>query len=102
MSDLNLPIACSLTDSKFRERRNNVLRKVGQSILEVREIENGYTYRFPSDDDSLTEVTNLVRLERKCCPFLQFRIIIESGNSNIWLELTGAQGTKDFLASLFN
>ncbi len=102
MNDLNLPIACSLTDSEFRERRNNVLRKVGQSVLEVKEIENGYTYRFPSNDDSFTEITNLVRLERKCCPFLQFRITVESGNGDIWLELTGAQGTKDFLASLFN
>jgi len=102
MVDLNLPIACNLTDSEFRERRNNVLHKVGRMILDMKEIENGYTYRFPSDDDSLTEIANLVNLERKCCPFLQFRITVESGNGDIWPELTGAQGIKDFPGTLFN
>jgi len=37
-----LPIACSLTDSEFRERRNTVLRKAGEKMLEVKEIEDGY------------------------------------------------------------
>ena len=97
-----LPVACSLTDSEFRERRNSVLREARQKMLEVKEIADGYNYRFPSDDDSLAQIINLVRLERKCCPFLQFRITVESGNGDIWLELTGAQGTKDFLASLFD
>ncbi len=97
-----LPIACSLTDSEFRERRQTVLREARQKMLEVKEIADGYIYRFPSDDDSLAQIINLVRLERKCCRFLQFRITVEAGEGDTWLELTGAQGTKEFLASLFD
>jgi hypothetical protein len=101
-----LPIACSLTDSEFRERRNTVLREVKQMMLEAKEIADGYVYRFLSDDDSLAQivnlVVNLVRLERKCCQFLQFRITVEAGEGDAWLELTGAEGTKQFLASLFD
>ena len=96
-----LPIACSLTDSEFRERRNTILREARQKMLEVKEIADGYVYRFPSDDDSLAQIVNLVRLERKCCQFLQFRITIEAGEGDAWLELTGTEGTKQFLSSLF-
>lgn len=97
-----LPIACSLTDSEFRERRNTVLREAGQKMLEVREIEDGYIYRFPSDDDSLAQIIDLVCLERKCCQFLQFRVTVEAGEGDAKLELTGPEGTKQFLASLFD
>ena len=78
------------------------MREAGQKMLEVKEIENGYIYRFTSDDDSLSQIINLVRLERRCCPFLQFRITVESGGGDAWLELTGAEGTKEFLSSLFD
>ena len=97
-----LPIACSLTDSEFRERRKTVLREARQKMLEVKEIADGYVYRFPSDDESLAQIINLVRLERKCCQFLQFRITVEAGEGDAWLELTGAEGTKQFLTSLFD
>lgn len=102
MDNSILPMACSLTDSELRERRNTVLQKAGRKALEVREIENGYAYRFPSDDDSLMEITSLVSLERKCCPFLQFRITVEAGSGDLWLELSGAEGTKEFLASFLH
>jgi len=76
-----------------------VLQKVGQAVLEVVEAENGYAYRFPSDDEWLNELMNLVRLERQCCPFLTFRISAEANGRAVWLELTGPSGTKEFLSS---
>lgn len=93
------PIACSLSEPELRERRGTVLKKVGQAVLETVELENGYAYRFPSDDEWLVELMNLVRLERRCCPFLTFKISVEAGGESIWLELTGAGGAKDFLSS---
>jgi hypothetical protein len=98
---MSLPIACGLTDAEFRERRSDTLQKVGQMVLEVKELVNGYAYRFPSDDDTFTQIADLVRFEKACCPFLRFRITVESGNGDLWLELTGEQGTKTFLTSLF-
>jgi hypothetical protein len=37
--------------------------------------------------------------ERQCCPFLRFNIRLEPGEGPIWLELSGPEGTKDFLNS---
>jgi len=98
---MSLPIACSLTNSELQERRRDVLRKVRSAVTELRELEDGYAYCFPSDEKWLTELTTLVSLERQCCPFLRFRLTVESGNGPIWLEMTGPDGTKDFLATTF-
>jgi hypothetical protein len=97
-----LPIACKLTEPAFQERRSKVLRQVGQSIIEVKELEDGVAYCFPSDDDWLTNLTEFIRFERECCPFLSFRLSVASDDGPLWLELRGPAGTKEFLATLFS
>jgi len=46
-------------------------------------------------------VAQLITFERECCPFLRFNLRLEPANGPLWLELTGPEGTKDFLQSLF-
>jgi len=98
---MSLPIACTLTNSELQERRRHLLQKVRSAVTELRELEDGYAYCFPADDDWLVELVRLVNLERQCCPFLRFRLTRESGNGPIWLEMTGPEGTKEFLAANF-
>ncbi len=100
MSDL--PIACSLTSAELQERRRTVLEKVRRAVVEVRELEDGYAYSFPSEGEWLRELAGLIDLERRCCPFLRFRLIIEMNGGPIWLEMTGPEGTKEFLVNTFN
>ena len=102
MNDLNLPVACSLTDKELQERSHQVLQKVCAALLETKELENGYAYRLPSDGAWIGELANLVKLERQCCLFLRFNIIVEPDHGPIWFELTGPEGTKDFLTTTFN
>jgi len=96
-----LPIACNLSDSDFQKRRAGLLKTIANGIVETKELDDGYAYRFPSDVSWLTAVAELVKVERACCPFLGFNLQIEPGEGPIWLELTGPLGTKDFLGSLF-
>jgi len=98
---MSLPIACSLTDSELQERRRVVLEKVRSAVVEVRELEDGYAYSFPSGGERLSELAQLVDLERQCCPFMRFCVTVESDNGPIWLEMTGPEGTKEFLATTF-
>lgn len=102
MSEPSLPIACTLSDSELRERRKTVLQKVRSAVSEVKEIENGYAYQFPSGDEMTLELARLIDLEHRCCPFLRFQLTIEPGQGPIWLEMTGPEGTKDFLSEIFN
>jgi hypothetical protein len=98
MSDL--PIACSLTAPELQTRRTEVLQKVRAAALEVKEMAEGFAYRFPSDDSLLADLSTLVQLEHQCCPFLSISLIVEASNGPIWLELTGPPGTKEFLTSI--
>lgn len=99
---MTLPIACSLTDSELQERRRDVLHKVRSAVVDVRELDNGYAYCFHSDSECLIELAQLVSLERQCCPFFHFAIIVEPGNGPIWLEMIGPDGTKEFLTTTFD
>ena len=59
MSDL--PIACSLTPPELQERRVQVLEKVRAAALEVKELDDGFGYRFPSDESLLAELFTLIQ-----------------------------------------
>ncbi|HEU4597839.1 MAG TPA: hypothetical protein VFS10_22115 [Pyrinomonadaceae bacterium] len=101
MSASQLPVACSLTEVELRERRGLLLERAGRAILESEELPDGFAYRFPEGDEWLGELAEVIRLERLCCPFLAFKLVVSPGGGPVWLELTGPPGTKEFLASLF-
>ena len=98
----NLPIACTLTNSELQDRRRTVLDSVKQAIVETKELDDGFALSFPSSGGSFQELAAMVDLERQCCPFLRFRITAEPGGGPLWLEITGPEGTKDFLKHTFD
>jgi hypothetical protein len=98
----DLPIACVLTSAELQERRRTVLERVRRAVVEVKELADGYAYSFPSQGDWLKELSALIDLERQCCPFLRFRLTVEANGGPVWLELTGPEGTKEFLTDTFN
>lgn len=97
----NVPISCTLTISQLRQRQETVLRQIRAEVQEVKELNNGYAFRFVAVDKQLDQLWQLINLERKCCPFLQFRLTIEPGNGPVWLEITGANEAKSFLQDNF-
>ncbi|MFL6546870.1 MAG: hypothetical protein ACJ8LM_17030 [Candidatus Udaeobacter sp.] len=102
MANIDVPVACSLTTAELQQRREDVLRGIRNAVLEVREHAEGFAYRFLSDDQLLDQLAEMIKLERRCCPFLRFDLRIEPGDGPVWLELSGPDGTKQFLASLFD
>ena len=100
--ETSLPIACSLTSAELQERRSSLLQTVRSAVLEVKELDDGYAYSFPSEGKWLRELVSLIELERQCCPFLRFRLTVEANGGPMWLDLTGPEGTKEFLVSTFN
>ena len=97
-----IPLACTLTDKQLQKRRKDVLQKTAQSLIEVRELKDGFSYRFPAEDKVLQDLIGVINLERRCCPFLNFRLTIESRNDSVWLELTGREGIKEMIQTLFD
>lgn len=95
------PIACALTGAELQERRQTILKRLRSAVVDVREVDDGYAYSFSSDGELLAEIGSMIELERQCCPFLRFRLTVEANSGPIWLELTGPDGTMEFLRKLF-
>ena len=100
--NLEIPIACSLTDKELQQRRKNYLQKAAESLIDSAELSDGFVYRFPLAESALRDLAEIIDLERRCCPFLNFRLILEAGDDFVSLELTGAEGTKEIVKSLFD
>ncbi|MEZ5427683.1 MAG: hypothetical protein R2747_15550 [Pyrinomonadaceae bacterium] len=97
-----IPIICTLTDPELQERRSGILARIGDHLSGRDELENGFSFSFPADDAVLRELVEVINLERKCCPFLDFKLKIEAGNDLVSLELTGREGAKETIGNLFD
>lgn len=90
------PLACSLTKTEMKERMK-ILEKFKGSINKKKEIENGIVFQLEGNDQNLDEVIALIKLERLCCPFLTFDLVVQKGDVPIQLSVTGPEGTTGFL-----
>ncbi|MBL0342903.1 MAG: hypothetical protein IPP71_19730 [Bacteroidetes bacterium] len=92
-------IACKLTSPELQARKATVLSSLKAQVIEKKELKNGYAFKFPGNDKIVDELTEFVKTERECCDFFTFNISISGDKSEAWLELTGAEGTKDFIVN---
>ena len=74
-----------------------MLSFVRAHLAERRELPNGLGLRFAPDSSVIARVTELMDAERQCCPFLDLRLTVASNRGPVWLELTGPDGTREFL-----
>ena len=98
---MELPIACTLSPAEQQERRRTLLDSVRRATIEVTELPLGYAYRFNLTSDVLLVLTRLIDLERTCCPFLTFTLIVDAGQQSIRFEITGALAAKPVIADFF-
>lgn len=98
---MELPISCTLTETEMRERRRTILDSVRGAVANVTPLPLGYAYRFEPTSELLGQLFGLVDLERQCCRFLTFKIIVEANNQPICLEVTGPPEAKEIIADFF-
>lgn len=92
-------INCKLTTAALRERKETVIARLKQHVMEKRELKNGYAFKFPGTDNILDELTEFIKTERACCDFFIFGISVSGDKSEAWLELTGANNIKNFITA---
>lgn len=100
MSDLT--VACLLTTPELQARRRTVLADFRAAQLDAKELTDatgeGYAFQFAPSAARLAALTELIELERQCCPFLRLRLTVEPAGGPVWLALTGPAGTRELLA----
>jgi hypothetical protein len=92
-------IACKLTTPELRERKETVLARLKSQVIEKKELKDGYAFKFDGSDKMLDELTEFIKTERACCDFFTFNLSIAGDKNTAWLELTGAEGAKEFIGS---
>ena len=100
---MNAPvaIACLLTDKELQQRRSEYLDRAASRLTGSRELADGFEFAFRLEDDTVVLLAEVVDLERKCCPFLNFALSVRSGTDRVDLSVTGPDGTKEAVRSLF-
>jgi len=94
------PLACDRLslDAEARRRHFEELGPALRAVKEsVRELPNGYEFRFPSDPKTIAMVAEWAAGERLCCPFFDIQLRFEREGGPFWMRLTGRKGTKDFI-----
>ncbi len=95
-----LPIACELTPAELAGRREGLLPGLLALARERTTITNGFRWSFAPSAEFLTAAAKMVDAERQCCRFLKFVLAVEPDAGDMWLEVTGPEGTAEFLATL--
>jgi hypothetical protein len=95
-----LPIVRTLGPDALRARRQGLLTALLQQSSGKEVLPDGLRLRFPASGETLSKITQTVEAERHCCRFLRFAITVEPDEGEITLDLTGPEGTREFVAAL--
>ena len=96
-----LPITCTLSPCDMADRGRELANTLFAGVEEVRELADGYAFRFPADGDWLPRLAGFVDAERRCCAFFRFEIGVEPNHGPLWLRLRGGEGVKEFVTAMF-
>src|SRR5437773_12289341 len=91
--------SCNLSalDQEQRKRHNKLAIDLFPKHLEVRELPDGYGFRFPNNRSLFTALSAWATLEQLCCPFLTLTLELERDQGPICLSSTGRDGVTQFL-----
>ena len=94
------PFACNLGALTIAERARHFIQ-LGPMLRSmksgVRELKNGYEFRFPSDPKTIALLAEWIAQEHLCCPFFEIELRLEPEGGPAWMRLTGREGTKQFI-----
>ena len=97
-----LPIACTLTAQELARDAGCLMPGLLHRTSAITQVSNGVMLEFERADGVLRDVADVVERERKCCRFLQFVLTVPPGDGPFVLEVTGPEGTSQFLAELIS
>ena len=96
------PIMCSLTPDALRAGRAGLLPGLRELATRAVATEDGYRLTFDTSSDVLAAIARTIDAERQCCRWLQFELTIMADGGPTELTLSGPDGAREFLASLFD
>jgi hypothetical protein len=97
-----LPIVCALSPDALSARRQGLLSELLQQSARREPLPDGLRLRFAPSGETLSKIAAAINAERCCCRFLRFTLTVEPDEGQFTLDLTGPQGTREFVAALLD
>jgi hypothetical protein len=96
-------IACNpnAVPAEMREQWVENGKQVYAAVMGIQDMPDGYGFRLPTDPAMLLKAAEYIANERLCCAFLHFTVEIEANGGPFWLRLTGGEGVKEYIQSVF-
>jgi hypothetical protein len=89
-------LSCKLTTPELQRRKKTIIADLRNQVLEKIETDKGFKYKFQGTDEMLDLLNTFIKTERLCCSFFVFNLTVSATNF-VWLELSGPEGTKEFI-----
>lgn len=87
----------SALDAEQHARRKQLLDELTSRAQEVTFSTTGVVCTFDYKPELWLAASELISLERRCCPFLGFELKLAAGETLFTLEMTGPEGTDRLL-----
>ena len=97
------PFVCNMNalSETQRDRYKEILKKLNDSRQAIKEVGDGYAFRFKAESQTILDAAEFIVYERLCCPFFDFELAVEQDSNRIWLRLRGQDGVKEFVRAEF-
>lgn len=94
--------ACNVSalTKEERARYSLVKKQLMADKKEVKDLPDGYSFRFAANAQAIKDVAEFVTYERACCPFINFDMGVSG--EDLSLKLSGPEGTKELLKEAFS
>src|SRR5436309_15214585 len=79
----------SALDQEQRKRHNILTKDVFPKHLEIKELRDGYGFRFSNNRLLFIALSEWINLEQLCCPFVYLGVELHSDQGRIWLRADG-------------
>jgi hypothetical protein len=101
---MDTPFICNLNvlSESQKDRYKELTQILNQSRQSVKELNDGYAFRFKAESQLILDAAEFIVYERLCCPFFNFELAIESDTNRMWINLRGQNGIKEFIRSEFD
>jgi len=94
---MSIPLACDMSAIPADERGKHhaLTRHLMAAACDIRDVTNGLAFQFPASE--YEAVALFIEYERRCCPFLAFRLTVSPERGAVSLHVTGPEGVTAFL-----
>lgn len=91
----------ALSDNQ-KERYKELICILNESRQSVKELSDGYAFRYKAESQMIQDAAEFIVYERLCCPFFTLELVVEPDANRLWLRLRGQNGVKEFIRYEFN